>query len=127
MSKIKGVDTMPEVLLCKTLWNLGYRYRKNNRKIFGKPDISFRKYKIAVFIDGEIFHGYNWEEKNIRIKANRDYWIPKIERNIQRDKEVNEYLTSQGWTVLRFWSKEVKKNLDEVVKVIKNEINKNKK
>ncbi|RYJ43715.1 very short patch repair endonuclease [Flavobacterium beibuense] len=126
MSAIRGKDTKEEVLLCKTLWHLGYRYRKNNRKVFGTPDLTFAKHKIAIFVDGEFFHGYDWENKKHKIQTNQEFWHKKIERNIERDKEVNEYLISQGWTVLRFWSKKVKKNLDEVVKVIKNEIDKNK-
>lgn len=122
MQAIKSIETKEEVLLAKALWNLGYRYRKNNKKIFGKPDISFSKYKIAIFVDGEFFHGKDWEKQKNRIKTNRDYWIPKIERNIQRDKEVTEYLLSINWKVIRFWSKEVKKNLSSCLEIIQQEI-----
>jgi DNA mismatch endonuclease (patch repair protein) len=122
MQAIKSIETKEEVLLAKALWNLGYRYRKNNKKIFGKPDISFSKYKIAIFVDGEFFHGKDWENQKNRIKTNRDYWIPKIERNIQRDKEVTEYLLSINWKVIRFWSKEVKKNLSSCLEIIQQEI-----
>ncbi len=122
MQAIKSIETKEEVLLAKALWNLGYRYRKNNKKIFGKPDISFSKYKIAIFVDGEFFHGKDWENQKNRIKTNRDYWIPKIERNIQRDKEVTEYLLSNNWKVIRFWSKEVKKNLSSCLELIQQEI-----
>lgn len=126
MAAIKNKATKDEVRLGKAMWQAGLRYRKNTKTVFGKPDFTFKKYKLAVFVDSEFFHGKNWETEKHRIKSNQEFWHKKIERNIQRDKEVNEYLTSQGWTVLRFWSKEVKKNLDEVVKVIKNEIDKNK-
>ncbi|SEM65752.1 DNA mismatch endonuclease, patch repair protein [Chryseobacterium taichungense] len=122
MQAIKSKETKEEVLLAKALWNMGYRYRKNNKKIFGKPDISFSKYKIAIFVDGEFFHGKDWENQKKRIKTNRDYWIPKIERNIQRDKEVNEYLLSNNWKVIRFWSKEIKKNLSSCLEIIQQEI-----
>ncbi|MDQ1858303.1 very short patch repair endonuclease [Chryseobacterium sp. WLY505] len=122
MQAIKSKETKEEVLLAKALWNMGYRYRKNNKKIFGKPDISFSKYKIAIFVDGEFFHGKDWENQKNRIKTNRDYWIPKIERNIQRDKEVNEYLLSNNWKVIRFWSKEIKKNLSSCLEIIQQEI-----
>src|ERR1700756_5196002 len=86
MSKIKGKNTSPELMLRKVLWNSGLRYRLHNKKLPGNPDISMKKYKIAIFIDGEFWHGYNWEEKKTKIKTNRDFWIPKIERNMQRDK-----------------------------------------
>lgn len=112
MQAIKSTATKDEVRLAKALWKLGYRYRKNNKKIFGRPDITFAKYKVAIFVDSEFFHGKDWETQQLRIKSNRDYWIPKIERNIQRDEEVNAFLVSQNWTVLRFWSKDIEKNLE---------------
>jgi DNA mismatch endonuclease (patch repair protein) len=102
MKKIKAKDTKTEVAFRKELWRLGIRgYRKNSKKVFGKPDLSFSKKKIAVFIDGEFWHGLEFE-KTAKIKSNASYWLPKIERNIQRDKEVNERLKEEGWTVLRF-------------------------
>ncbi|MCT4139369.1 very short patch repair endonuclease [Elizabethkingia anophelis] len=122
MQAIKSKETKEEVLLAKALWNMGYRYRKNNNKIFGKPDITFCKYKIAIFVDGEFFHGKDWKNQRKKIKTNKDYWIPKIERNIQRDKEVTEYLLSNNWKVIRFWSREVKKNLSSCLEIIQQEI-----
>lgn len=124
MRSIKSKNTKEEVLLAKTLWKLGYRYRRNSKYIKGKPDISFKKHKIAIFVDGEFFHGKDWGILKQRLNTNPTFWHTKIERNIQRDKEVNEYLTSQGWTVLRFWSQQVKKDLDGVVAVIKSAIEK---
>lgn len=115
MSKIRGKETKPEIMLRKALWKLGHRYRKNVKKLPGSPDILFRKYKLAVFVDGEFWHGYNWEEKKGKLKTNREFWIAKIERNMQRDQENEEKLKTKGFTVLRFWEKEVKKNLDECV------------
>ncbi|WP_281634099.1 very short patch repair endonuclease [Flavobacterium luteolum] len=112
MQAIKSTATKGEVRLAKALWKLGYRYRKNNKKIFGRPDLTFAKYKIAIFVDSEFFHGKDWETQQLRIKSNREYWIPKIERNIQRDKEVNSFLIDRNWTVLRFWSKDIEKNLE---------------
>lgn len=103
----KSKGTKPEVLLAKALFSRGHRYRKNNIRIFGKPDLSFSKYKIAVFIDGEFWHGKNWDEQKDSIKSNQVYWLPKIENNIKRDHEVTLYLSSNGWTVLRFWGKDV--------------------
>lgn len=107
-SKSKG--TKPELLLAKHLWGLGLRYRKNDKSIFGTPDLSFKKYKIAIFIDGEFWHGKDWDIRKYDIKSNKDFWISKIEHNMQRDKTVNEYLISEGWTIFRFWGKDVLKN-----------------
>ncbi len=112
MAKIKAQDTKPELKLRKALWNLGFRYRKNVKKLPGTPDIVFRKAKLVVFVDGEFWHGFDWEMKKLKIKTNRDFWIPKIERNMQRDAENNTLLSEKGWKVMRFWEKETKSNLE---------------
>ena len=112
MQAVKNKDSKIEVILRKELWKRGLRYRKNSSKVFGKPDIVFIGKKVAVFCDSEFWHGYDWEHKKDEIKSRREFWIPKIERNMQRDVEVTEKLTADGWTVLRFWGKEIKKNLD---------------
>ncbi|AOC95020.1 Very short patch repair protein [Flavobacterium anhuiense] len=122
MQAIKSTATKSEVRLAKALWKLGYRYRKNNKKIFGRPDLTFAKYKIAIFVDSEFFHGKDWKTEQLRIKTNREYWIPKIERNIQRDEEVNSFLIDKNWTVLRFWSKDIEKNLEVCVAKIEGTI-----
>lgn len=122
MQAIKSTATKSEVRLAKALWKLGYRYRKNNKQIFGRPDLTFAKYKIAIFVDSEFFHGKDWKTEQLRIKTNREYWIPKIERNIQRDEEVNSFLIDKNWTVLRFWSKDIEKNLEVCVAKIEGTI-----
>lgn len=122
MSAIKSKGTKDEVRLAKALWHLGYRYRKNDKTVLGKPDLTFKKYKVAIFVDSEFFHGKDWATQKDRIKSNTEFWQKKIERNIQRDIEVNEYLTSQGWKVIRFWSKEVKKDLNYCITEIQKEI-----
>ncbi len=122
MKRIRGNDTEPEVTLARELWRRGIRYRKNYSLLPGKPDIAITKYRIAVFVDGEFWHGYDWESKKERIKANKDYWIKKIERNIERDKEINIKLEQSGWIVLRFWAFEVRKNLDECVRAVEQAI-----
>lgn len=119
MRKIKSNNTSPEIKLRKALWAQGIRYRIKNESIPGKPDIAIKKYKLAIFVDGEFWHGYNWSEKKTRIKSNRDYWIKKIEGNIQRDKRVNMVLKENGWTVLRYWQNEIKKDLDRCIYEIK--------
>ncbi len=115
MSKIKGKNSKPELLFRKTLWAKGIRYRINNKTLPGKPDISIKKHKLAIFIDGEFWHGYNWNERKESIKSNRGFWIPKIERNLQRDKEVNLELQELGYTVFRFWANDVKTELKKCI------------
>ena len=107
----KAKDTAIELLLRKELWSRGIRYRKNVKSIIGKPDIAFIKKKVAVFCDSEFWHGFDWEHKKSDIKSNRDFWIPKIEKNIARDKEVNDALAADGWIVLRFWGQQIKKDV----------------
>ncbi len=125
MSKIRGKDTKPEVMLRKALWAKGYRYRKDFKKLPGKPDIAMPIRKTVIFVDGEFWHGYDWENRKDSIKSNRDFWIPKIERNMQRDRQVNAALEAMGYTVLRFWSKEVLKDLDGVIEKIELVLNSN--
>lgn len=122
MQAIKSKDTTIELALRKALWGKGIRYRKNYKMLIGKPDIAITKYKLAVFCDSEYWHGYDWENRNQRIKSNREYWIPKIERNMARDEEINATLEAEDWTVIRFWERQIRKELDkcvdEVMKII---------
>jgi len=118
MSKIRGKNTQSEIQLRKVLWSLGLRYRKNDPRLPGKPDIVLPKYRVVIFIDGEFWHGHNWENKKLAIKSNPSFWIPKIERNMQRDQINNELLKTQGWTVFRFWDLEVKKEFGVCLKKI---------
>ena len=111
MSRVKNKDSAIEIALRKELWSRGLRYRKNVKTVFGKPDIVFVGKKVAVFCDSEFWHGYNWEVKQDEIKSHRDFWIPKIERNMKRDKEVSAALEAEGWKVLRFWGDEIKKDV----------------
>ena len=111
MKAVKNKDSQIELLLRKELWSRGLRYRKNSNKVFGHPDIVFIGKKVAVFCDSEFWHGYDWERRKSDFKSHQEFWIPKIERNMQRDIEVNEQLQSTGWVVLRFWGKEIKENL----------------
>ena len=108
-------NTKPEMLFRKALWAKGVRYRLGSKQLPGRPDVSIKKHKLAIFIDGEFWHGYNWDKKKSSIKSNKGFWVPKIERNIQRDKEVNEQLYDLGYTVFRFWEKEVKTDLNRCI------------
>ncbi|AQX02806.1 very short patch repair endonuclease [Elizabethkingia anophelis] len=118
MRAIKSIGTKAEVQLAKALWNLGYRYRKNDKKVFGKPDLTFKKYKLAIFVDSEFFHGKDWDTEKHCIKTNTEFWHKKIERNIERDREVTQYLEKSGWKVLRFWEKDIRKKLTECLIII---------
>ena len=120
MQNIRSKDTAIEIRLRKALWHKGYRYRKNFKNLPGKPDIVLTKYKIAIFCDGEFFHGKDWEVLKLRLEKsnNSEYWINKISRNREHDDEVNKQLLFLGWTVIRFWGNEIKKNTDECVKVV---------
>lgn len=122
MQAVKSHNSKIELALSKELWKRGYRYRKNDKTVFGKPDLTFKKYKIAVFVDSEFWHGENWETRKHDHKSNQEFWYTKIERNISRDKEVNEYLEKAGWKVLRFWGKQITKKLFLCVSEIEQEI-----
>ena len=111
MQANRSKDTRPERLLARELWRRGYRYRKNVRGLPGSPDICFKSRKVAVFVDGDFWHGRDWAQAKQRIKSNRAYWYDKIERNILRDRRDTQRLTAMGWTVLRFWEGEVLHNL----------------
>ena len=108
----------------KALWKKGYRYRKNDKRLPGKPDIVLTKYKIAIFCDSEFFHGKDWEVLKPQLERgkNADFWIEKISKNQQRDEEVNQQLQYLGWTVIRFWGKDITKHTDECVQVIEETI-----
>lgn len=122
MKAIKNSGSIIERKLQLELWHRGYRYRKNVKGIIGKPDIVFLKDKVVVFCDSEFWHGFEWETRKNDIKSNQEFWIPKIERNIQRDKEVNEQLQKDGWIVIRFWGKEIMKNTQACADIVEEEI-----
>ncbi len=115
MSKVKLKGGKAETLLAKALWHKGYRYRKNEKRLPGSPDIALFKYHIAIFVDGEFWHGKDWETRRVRLKRNREYWIEKIEENMARDLRNDRLLMQLGWTPLHFWEKEVMKNLSACV------------
>ena len=118
MQAVKNKDSEIELLLRKELWHRGLRYQKNSKKVFGHPDIVFLGKKVAVFVDSEFWHGYDWENRKHDFKSHQEFWIPKIERNMQRDAEVNEKLQSEGWTVFRFWGKDIKRNIEQCANAV---------
>ena len=119
MSSIKNKDTKPEIFFRKALWKWGIRYRKNV-KLFGKPDIAIKKFKLVIFIDGDYWHGNNWKIRNLpslesELANYSDFWKNKIVSNIERDKKVNEHYKSLGWIILRFWQSDIKKDLNQCI------------
>lgn len=122
MQQIKNRDSEIERLLRSELWERGLRYRKNVKTVYGKPDIAFLRKKIAVFCDSEFWHGYDWENRKHDFKSNKDFWIPKIERNMKRDLEVTTRLQNEGWTVLRFWGNQIRKETKQCADLIEKEL-----
>ncbi len=122
MQAIKATGSKIEIRLAKALHARGHRYRKNNKSVYGKPDLTFKKLKIAIFVDGEFWHGKDFKIKREQ-KIKKGYWFTKIERNIKRDKEVNLQLLKDGWKVLRFWGKDIQKNLQSCIEKIEETIN----
>ena len=124
MQHIKSNNTSIELALRKALRDKGFRYRKNYRDLPGKPDIALTKYKIAIFCDSEFFHGKDWEVLKPRLEKgnNSDYWIKKISRNMEHDDEINKQLLYLGWTVIRFWGKDILKKTEECVRVVEETI-----
>lgn len=116
--KLKGGEA--ENLLAKSLWNRGYRYWRNYKKLPGSPDIAIKKQNIAIFVDGEFWHGYDWERKKTTIKRNRAYWVEKIEENMNRDIRNDKELKSLGWIPMHFWSKDVLKDVEGCVRDVEN-------
>ena len=115
MSKVKLKNGTAEQILAKKLWHMGYRYRKNDKRLPGSPDIAIPRHRIAIFVDGEFWHGKDWETRKPRLKSNREYWIEKIEENIARDKRVDDQLRAMDWTPIHFWSKDALKNTDSCI------------
>ena len=122
MKTIHSKDTKPELTLRKALWHEGIRYRKNYTKLPGKPDIAILSSRLAIFIDGEFWHGYDLKNQEKRLHRNRKYWITKIKNNMKRDKKVNNMLKAMGWTVIRYPSKYVMHHTEECTTEIIQEI-----
>ena len=119
MSHIRSKDTKPEVLLRKALWKRGIRYRKNYAALPGKTDIALTRYKIAIFVDGDFWHARDHQDSpGEQVASNKEYWQNKLKNNVERDKAVNDVLTEDGWLVLRFWSSDVMKHLDDCINQI---------
>jgi DNA mismatch endonuclease Vsr len=121
MSRIKGKNTKVELLLRKKLFASGLRFRINDKRMTGRPDITFFKKKVAIFVDGDWWHGRNFSKEGHKYP---EFWVKKISRNMMRDKDVTEKLTAEGWKVLRYWQKDVEKNPESAVTQIINVLGK---
>lgn len=122
MRAIRSKDTKIELILRKELWKRGLRYRKNYNQLIGKPDIVFLNKRLVIFCDSEFWHGYNWLEAKNKIDSNQKYWFLKIEKNIERDKKVNSKLEELGFTVLRFWAKDIMKDVKKCADIIEDHL-----
>ena len=119
MQNIHSSNTKTEIMLRKALWKEGIRYRINYKSLPGSPDIAITKYRIAIFVDGDFWHARgHLQNPGEQIRTNKTFWIKKLRRNVERDKEVNDKLLEMNWIVLRFWESEVKKNINACVKDI---------
>ncbi|OJI06575.1 hypothetical protein BK004_02730 [bacterium CG10_46_32] len=122
MSRIKSQDSKIETLFRKKLWQYGFRYRKNSGKLFGKPDIVLKKHETVIFIDSCFWHGC---KKHCRIPtARKKYWVPKIERNKKRDKQVGKIYRNKKWKIFRVWEHQIneERKLEETIIRIKKKI-----
>lgn len=117
MSAVKARGTTPETALARSLWKRGLRYRKHY-PITGRPDLALVKARIAIFCDGDFWHGNNWRIRGLKsledeLTSYTDFWAMKIRRNIERDRQVSQELSDQGWLVLRFWESDIRKSVEE--------------
>jgi DNA mismatch endonuclease (patch repair protein) len=115
MSKIKNSNTKPEQLVCKSLFHLGYRYRKNDKRFPGKPDIYLPKYKTVIFVNGCFWHGHEGCTKSKLPKTNYEFWKEKIDNNTARDKRNIKKLESMGFQVITVWECDIKKSLESII------------
>lgn len=127
MSSIPSKNTEPELMLRKALWKENLRYRVNYKMLFGKPDIVFTKYRVVVFCDGDFWHGHNWAIRGLNsleeeLAGYSDFWRSKIQHNIERDAQVTQALESQGWTVIRIWESDIRRDLNECVRIVNDAI-----
>lgn len=118
MSHVKTKKNSAEVMLAKSLWHRGYRYRLNYKALPGSPDVALTKYRIAIFIDGEFWHGKDFEQRKTKLKNNKDYWIEKIQENIDRDLKNDKLLRQMDWYPIHFWSNDVIKYCNQCVEEV---------
>lgn len=123
MARVTGRDTGPELTIRRALWRRGLRYRLHAKALPGKPDIAFPASKVAVFVDGDFWHGNQWKLRGFpslgaqfENVSNRDYWVAKVTRNVRRDAEVDRRLRELGWRVVRVWESDLRRDLEACVR-----------
>ena len=123
MSHIHSVSTKPELRLRHALWRLGFRYRVNDKRLPGSPDIVLPKYHTVIFVHGCFWHGHKGCKNYTVPKTNTDFWTAKVARNQERDQETWRQLEAKGWSVIIVWECELKKAvLDETIRRVQTEI-----
>ena len=126
MSKIRSASTCPELILRHSLWRLGFRYRVNDKRLPGSPDIVLPKYRSIIFVHGCFWHGHKGCSKYTVPKTNTDFWVAKVRRNQERDQEAWRKLEAKGWSVIIVWECELEKSrLQETVAYVSAEIKAN--
>lgn len=118
MARIPTSGSRIEITLGSAMWAAGIRYRRQYRRVPGKPDFAIVWAQIAIFCDSSFWHGRNWPRSAAAFRSNREFWLPKIRKNIRRDVEVNALLSELGWSVFRFWDDEIVYQTDKCVKKI---------
>lgn len=123
MSAIRSTENKTDRALRSALHRMGLRFRKNFRKLPGKPDIAFVGARVAVFVDGDFWHARvirerGWSHASKVVRSSQDYWIPKFERNIARDESVTAELRAMGWLVIRLWESDVEANVSRATRLI---------
>ena len=124
MASIPSKNTEPELMLRKALWKENLRYRVNYKKLPGKPDIVFTKNHVVVFCDGDFWHGHNWAIRGLssldeELASYSEFWRSKILKNIERDTKISQTLEAQGWTVVRIWESDIRRDLNGCVQLVK--------
>ena len=122
MSRIRSTNTKPEEIVRKYLFKHGFRYRKNDKRYPGKPDVVLPKYRTIIFVNGCFWHMHGCSRSRLPL-SNQEYWKPKIERNIERDAENKRSLEAAGWKIIVVWECELKtKRFEETMKEIEKQI-----
>jgi DNA mismatch endonuclease (patch repair protein) len=129
MRKVRSKDTQPEKSLRRALWKKGLRFRVSPQKVLGKPDIVFPGPRVAVFVDGDFWHGNQWRnrgldslEQQFLNSPNAAYWVSKIQRNVDRDSRTTAELQATGWKVIRVWESQLRRGVEEWATLISGEV-----
>lgn len=125
MAAVRAKDTQPELMLRRALHRRGLRYRLHDKRLPGRPDIVFPRARVALFVDGDFWHGQGWQERGFASFEEQfanfrepDKWRGKIQRNMARDGEVNGEISALGWKVIRVWESDVRRDVEAVAELV---------